>query len=197
MATNDLTSDALQQLLLAVSQKDEKAFETLYAHFRPILFPFVWNMLRDHALTEDVIAETMFGVLRSSGTYAAQAKVSTWVHQIARNKAVDLIRKLDREPTTVQIDDPELLELPDTTPWGDMLAEVDRRQAVLRLDECMGHLTDKQRTALTLVKLEGLTEVEAAQTLDIPEGTVKSQIFAARALLGKCLQRWYKEMKRV
>lgn len=153
----------------AAAAGDLAAFEALVRAQQPHVFRFLRHFLRDATLAEDVTQETFLRVYRKLPTFAFQSKFTTWTFQIARNAAIDAIRARDRRdryegraPTPADPSEPA------------RAAEV---QAAIQA------LSEKLREALLVVEIFGLTYREAAVVLAVPEGTVKSRVFQARAAL--------------
>src|SRR5512139_4247096 len=89
-----LTPAELISLLAAVAERDEAAFERLYAATRAKLFGVVLRILQRQDLAEEVIQETYVKIWHSAGQFnPALSSPITWMASIARNRAIDLVRK--------------------------------------------------------------------------------------------------------
>jgi RNA polymerase sigma-70 factor (ECF subfamily) len=199
MAIKDLDPETLEQTLLGVSQKSRKAFNMFFQHYYPPLVAFVRRIVGDDDLAREVAQDALMAVPGGLHTFKGDAKFSTWLCAIARHKGMDALRARGRQPEhgALPLDEPECLDLPDLTPWGDVAAEVDRRQLHRRYRLCMDAVPALQREVATLSMDEEWAEAEVADELRCPLGTVKSRLFAARKALQKCMNGWYQEMKRV
>ena len=99
-----LTPAELVWLIAAVAKGDEAAFERLYAATRAKLFGVVLRILRRQDLAEEVIQETFVKIWHSAGQFnPALSSPITWMASIARNRAIDVVRKrseasLEEEP---------------------------------------------------------------------------------------------------
>src|ERR1700759_5209454 len=109
-----LTSPELGGLRAAVAKGDRAAFERLYAATRAKLYGVVLRILRRTDLADEVMQETYLKVWNSAGQFdPALSSPITWMVAIARNRAIDLVRK----KTEVSIDeDPAVLEIAADTP---------------------------------------------------------------------------------
>lgn len=162
----------------AAAGGDHSAFASLVRIYQPHVWRFLRHMLRDDALAEDVAQETFIRVFNHLSGFRFRSKFTTWLFQIARNAAIDAMRKRDRQlriAARVQLHaETQTVESPETWPM---------------LDAMLGTLTTEHREAFVAVEVLGFTYVDAAATLGIPEGTVKSRVFHARRNLAAWLHR--------
>jgi RNA polymerase sigma-70 factor (ECF subfamily) len=158
----------------AAARGDLVAFERLVRTYQPEVWRFLRHLVRDPGLAEDLTQETFIRVYRRLRTFRFRAKFSTWLFQIARNAGIDALRRRDRGRALIQgLEGPQ--------PVNDSSVSVE-------LNEAVGTLSVRLREAFTLVEIFGFTYAEAAATLDIPVGTVKSRVFHARRHLIDWLQ---------
>src|SRR6202008_843461 len=104
-----LTPAELVWLIAAVAKGDEAAFERLYAATRSKLFGVVLRILRRQDLAEEVIQEAYVKIWNSAGQFnSALSSPITWMASIARNRAIDVVRKrgessLEEEPAAMEV----------------------------------------------------------------------------------------------
>ncbi|HEX6796356.1 MAG TPA: RNA polymerase sigma factor [Ktedonobacterales bacterium] len=170
-------------LLASIATGDEGALHELYQAYAPRLTRYLWHQLDgDPHAVEEALQEVFIAVWRSAAGFRGEAKVATWVYQIAHNAALSARRRQLRLSSLAQVPIPEPGEAPDggeTQPACDD-AVLDR----LVLAEALRQLSEKHREVLRLVAAEGFSLDEVARMLDIPSGTVKSRLsYARRALL--------------
>lgn len=178
-----------EQLLLAqVAAGDEEALRRLYLDYRPRLRRYLWHQLDGDATSvEEALQDVFLAVWRTASGYRAEARVSTWLYQIAHNVALSARRRLARRPdslwlntSTNESDDNDVLR------WTDIANDTldDRVLNRLSLDDALDSLSPKHCEVLSLVFQHGFSLDEAARILDVPTGTVKSRIsYARKALL--------------
>jgi RNA polymerase sigma-70 factor, ECF subfamily len=135
--------------------------------------------LLDEAAVDDVTQDTLISVARTVTGFRGEAKFTTWLHQIARYRAVDHLRRVRSAPSLPE-DDNE----PTPTAWVSSL--VASRQTVRALLE---GLAAPYRDAVVLRDVEQLPYAEIAERLDLNLNTVKSHVARGRALLAALVER--------
>ena len=149
-------------------------FEAVYQAYAPMVRRTVWSLGRAEDL-DDVVQEVFVRVWRHWGQFDGRADRRTWVYRITVNTARSHWRSRSRLKAALQR---LWTDLPraHSTPPGQEAWDLDRGLA-----KALAALDRRQREALTLVHLEGLSLAEAGQAMGVPEGTVKSRLFHARA----------------
>jgi RNA polymerase sigma factor (sigma-70 family) len=189
-------SRELGSLLARAGLGDRAAFAQLYEHTSPQLFGVVLRIQRDRALAEDLLQDIYVSVWKAAAGFdAARAQPMTWLIGIARNRAIDSLRRaqtrprFETGPAAGDDDDaPDRLEqLPDDTDGP--LALLDKASDARALGACMQHLSPPQRQSVALAFYDGLTHAEVAERLREPLGTVKSWVRRALVVLRSCLER--------
>ena len=190
-------SHELAQLLARSGLGDRRAFARLYELSAGHLLAVVLRIQRDRALAEDLLQEIYVNVWKAaSGFDAARAQPLTWLTSIARNRAIDSLRRQSAQPrlessTTPGNDGDEDHDRVDATPDdGPGPLELLSRAAQAReLDQCLQHLSAAQRQSVALAFFDGLSHAEVAEHLREPLGTVKSWVRRALQTLRGCLDR--------
>lgn len=170
------------ELLARVSEGDMNAMKLIYERHADAVQRFVRTRLRDPFEVADVTHNTMLEVWRSASRFQGRASVRSWMLSIARNKAVDHIRKQARtelaEPDDSAVDDAPNPE-----------AILAHAQDAKRVRDCVEKLPGLQRSAVHLAFFEDMSYAEAAEAAGVPEGTIKTRIFHAKKLLMRCLSK--------
>ena len=143
---------------------------------------------RDEA--EDLTQEVFLRVYRTLKSYdPGHGPLAVWMHRVARNLLIDHYRATRKHRLSVPLED-EMVHLEQresAAPRPDRA--VAQRELSAALEQALARLSPELREAVILRDLQGLDYREIADTLDIPEGTVKSRINRGRAELGKLLKR--------
>jgi RNA polymerase sigma-70 factor (ECF subfamily) len=192
-STNDDRNAALAQMLARVALGDRAAFAALYKAVSAQLLGVILRIQRDRAQAEDVLQEIFVTIWRAAqGFDAARAQPMTWLTSIARNRAIDSLRRNKTEVATVSAvgdDDDNAPNLVDTLPSDldgplEMLSQAAQARAVTH---CIGALSAEQQQCVALAYYQGLSHSEVAQHLRQPLGTVKSWVRRALMALKECL----------
>ena len=150
---------------------DEKAFEELYNATSRKVFAYLRSRNIDEQTAADVLQNTFLAAWRSAGRFTGGAKPLTWLIAIARHKLADELRVRERNRAAPL----------ETVPGGhDPTASTEER---LNVHQAVAALGSEQKELLHLVFVLGMNYAEAAAVLDVPEGTVKSRMFALKKQL--------------
>ena len=166
-------------LLSAIRSGDESAMAQLYDRYSSIVYAVALRVLADTAAAEDVLQDVFMQLWHRPGTFDAnRGSLGPWLAVIARNRAIDLLRK--RHPES-DIDDVVLSVEPD------MAGDAERSRAMEKVRGAMGAMSSTQRTALEMAYFEGLTPTEIAAKTGEPLGTIKTRIRSGLLALRKAV----------
>lgn len=186
-------SRELAQLLSRAGLGDRAAFATLYEQSSSHLFAVVLRICRDRAQAEDILQEVYVNVWRAAGSFdAAQSQALTWLTSIARNRAIDSLRRAQTQPQlqTAHTADDEDSDVYDTMADDQPgpLEMLSRASDAHALSKCMKDLNAPQRQSLALAFYDGLSHAEVAEKMGEPLGTVKSWVRRGLLSLKACLE---------
>lgn len=157
---------------------DPDAFAELVTRHRDVLWAVALRTTGNPSDAEDVLQEALIKALRSVERFERRSAVRTWLYRIVVNAALDRLRRDAARPTT---------PLEDVDP-PDPVDESQRAGDRMDVLAALSRLGPDQRAAVVLVHVEGLSVSEAAEVLQVPEGTVKSRCSRARAQLAEILR---------
>lgn len=185
----------LSALLSRAGVGDRAAFATLYERTSAHLLGVVMRIQRDRALAEDILQEVFVNVWRAAASFdAAQSQPLTWLTSVARNRAIDSLRRTHAQPQlqtnlTATTDESEETNVYDTvaadTPGP--LELLSRAADARALGTCMEGLSAQQRQSVALAFFDGMSHAEVADAMRQPLGTVKSWVRRALISLKGCL----------
>ena len=170
-------------LLVAFSNGDAQAGRQLVARLGPMLFGYAARVLGDHGEAEDVVQETMLRLWKMAPDWRqGEAKVTTWAYRVTMNLCTDRLRQRQARPQ-VALD--AVAE-----PTADLASAVElmtARQRSEMLDAALSVLPDRQRQAVVLRHLEGFSNPEIAEIMDIGVEAVESLTARGKRALKKAL----------
>jgi RNA polymerase sigma-70 factor (ECF subfamily) len=157
------------------------AFEELVRRHRDRVYRIALRMLGNESDAEDATQDAFVQAWTRLPEFRAESQFSTWMHRIATNRCLDMLRA--RRPTTTL---PDQREAPATRP--DRIVEAAWQVADLKA--AIGRLTPEQRAPFVLRDLEGHTYEEIAETLGVSVSAVKSRLHRARLELLEVMRAW-------
>lgn len=175
-----------------VARGDVGAFEPIMRRHNRMLFRVARAIVHDDAEAEDCLQSAYLLAFRAMGNFAGDSKLSTWLARIVVNEAIGRARRIARRGIVVPIENPADEDSPHITlaaetpgPEEQTMASEMRSLIEQRIDA----LPDVFRAVFVLRAVEELSVDETAQLLGIPESTVRTRFFRARALLRESLAR--------
>ena len=180
-----LTQAELVWLLAAVAKGDQAAFERLYSATRAKLYGVLLRILGKPELADDVMQETYLKVWKMAGKFDPTiASAITWMVAIARNRAIDIVRK--KADVSVE-DSPEAMGVAAEAPPP--LARREMTEELRRLLSCLGKLDPEKQRIVLLAYYSGWSRVQLAQKLDIPVNTIKTWLRRSLLEIRECMGR--------
>jgi RNA polymerase sigma factor (sigma-70 family) len=175
--TGRLSSD--EHLAKLVSRGHERAFSVLYQRHHQALYRYCRAIVRNEEDAKDALQNAMERALAALRHRERDLAVRPWLFRIAHNEAVSILRR--RAPVAVSIDEAELAGIP-TAPL-DVEDFVAQREELGRLVSDLQALGERQRSALVMRELSGLSTQEIAAALATSPGAAKQLVFEARTAL--------------
>ena len=183
MPRDTLADLADDQLLVRYANGDPDAARLLMQRLLPRVYGYARRMLSDAAEAEDVAQETMLRLWQVAPRWrTGEARVSTWTYRVVSNLCTDRLRLRRRRPVMPLDDAPEVI---DQSPGAEgALMQADRMAA---LQGALDTLPERQRQAVVLRHIEGLTNPEIAVVMDIGVEAVESLTARAKKSLAMAL----------
>jgi RNA polymerase sigma-70 factor (ECF subfamily) len=181
-----LADDALIRLI-ALRRTD--ALSTLYDRYSRLVFSLALHVVGDRETAEEITQDVFYRVWENAAAYRSdQAKLTTWMTSITRNRAIDSLRKRQVRPERDSLDweDAELDGNPGKSDSPEELTDLALQQQRVRL--AISALPADQRQVLALAYFQGLSHSQIAERLGQPLGTVKTRIRLAMQRLRDELQ---------
>jgi RNA polymerase sigma-70 factor, ECF subfamily len=158
---------------------DPEAFRQLFERYSRPVISFVYDMVGDRALAEDLTQETFVRAYRHLGSLREDGKFSTWLFSIAKNVAREHLRSGERRAPKVELDDEQVMELQDDgrTPVEGLLDK--ELNGVVR--RALGALDEDKRTVFALKVFQQRSYEEIAEITGFSLPKVKTDLHRARA----------------
>jgi len=169
------------QLLRRIGQGDEDAMAAFYREHGRVVLGQVLLVAGERVLAEEILQDTMLAVWRGASSFRGESSVRSWVIAIARRQTRDRLRSRRLRV----VDDAFLADQPSSGPGPEVTA-LDRAN-LAEVTGAIRELAPAHREVLGLVFGSGLSLPEVAGVLEIPLGTVKSRLTAARTALSRIL----------
>lgn len=191
---NNLSEKGLcdYKIVLRAIKGEEKAYNELFKKYKDAVYYMIVRMINNRTDAEDLLFEAFEKAFASLKYYSPQFAFSTWLFKIASNNTIDYIRKRKALMISLDVDDinPEdrgyINSIPADVRTPDEEAIRNQRAAFMR--EKVAMLKGRYRRLIELRYFEEYSYEEIAETLSIPLGTVKAQLFRARELLFNILK---------
>jgi RNA polymerase sigma-70 factor (ECF subfamily) len=176
---------------------DDAAFDELYAALSPRLYSFCVRLAGRSGDAEDLFQDAFLKLHRSRATYVSGANALHWAFAIVRSTHVDRLRRRARRPEKLVASTDEVLGAileSAGSPESDLHAETLARI----VEQELQRMSEKNRSAYILLKIEGLSAAEAAAVLGTTADAVKQRAFRAYESLREALSRaGWKRVSRV
>ena len=165
------------KLVRRLKQRDPQAMMDLYDRYGKLIYSVIFRAVNNSAIAEDITQETFLRIWNRIGTFDEEkGKLEGWLVTVARNRAFDYLRSMRNSPSlsTVSLDDLERTGFASSNEnQSDRIA---RERAVTA---ALKNLNREQREVIELTHFEGMSQIEIAQKLQKPLGTVKGLVRSA------------------
>ena len=172
-----------QRVVESVLGGDQRAFASLVTGYQRMVASVAWRYGVGNEEIEDLVSEVFMKVYRNLHRYRPEHPFSTWLYRLAANHVLDHGRRRRKESGRSEM--PTHLE--DPTPGPGQSFESKERGKLVRT--AMESVPPRYREALFLIYVEGMKVEEAARTLGLPQGTIKSRLMRGREAMRKILIR--------
>jgi RNA polymerase sigma-70 factor (ECF subfamily) len=180
-------------IMLELSAGNLSGFDFLIQKYRRPIVNFMYRMVHNQAVAEELAQEVFLRVFRSRQTYRAEARFSTWLYRIATNLGVNHARdtRHERAASTVYLDQADPVtgttpDVADTTPGAE--DSLLRRERMNAIRQHVMALPERQRMAVLMHKYEGMDYRQIGDVLKLSESATKSLLFRAYQTLREKLK---------
>lgn len=185
---NNHAADEEKALMRRITGGDEAAFETLYDRYSRLLYSTILSIVKHPPEAQDVLQDVFVHIWKQAKSFDAErGNVYSWLLTITRNRAIDRYRSKGFRARQQETSDAEqLISIVDTqySPL-DAASILERKELVI---SALARIPAEQRDAITLAYLQGYTQVEIAELLQTPLGTIKTRMRQGLIKLHSILQ---------
>lgn len=162
-------------LMLKVKDGDIDKMGLLYQRYNRQLYGFIFHMTRNKEVSEDMVQNTFFKMLKYRNGFTGYGEFKTWMYHVARNTLNDHFRKVKRTPAQYSLEGYE--EIIPSEQFTD--EQLEKQHDLKILDMAMKNLSEENRELLVLCRFQELKYNEIATILNINEGAVKVRVHRA------------------
>lgn len=171
------------ELMREIARFESRALEELYDRYSPLLFTIIKKIAPNQSTAEDILADVFVIIWKKISKFDFNnGNVYTWLVTLARNKAVDVIRRERNAGQTVQLYDDEYEDYFIIPTFDKNMDSLDFKTAIAlkpKIEKALAKLTDTQKYVLHLAYYEGYTIDEIADKLNVPVNTVRLKVMNA------------------
>jgi RNA polymerase sigma-70 factor, ECF subfamily len=171
-----------RELVERFARGDSRAFDTIVQRYEQRVFAIALRMTGNHEDARDAMQDVFVSALRALRSFRGDAQLSTWIHRVAVNASLDVLRKRKRHTA-------QPLEEAGERPSDDIAPDeaAARAARAAEVQRALLEVSGEHRAVLVLHDLQDLDYAETAAALDIPVGTVKSRLHRARLEMARIL----------
>ena len=177
--------DDRARLIAAAQSGDLAAFEQIIRQYERLVLVTALRLLGNLADAQDASQEVFLRLYRNLGKVESSAAISSWLYRVTVNLCLDMRRK---RPVSLPMEDAAMTPAAGADPQQ-ATVEAERRHA---LDLSLRRLSEKERAALILRDLEGLSTDEVARILGSSQATVRSHISKARVKMKSFMDHYFR-----
>jgi RNA polymerase sigma-70 factor (ECF subfamily) len=192
-ATGDFGEMDDAAIMLELRAGNMAGFDFLIQKYRKPIIHFMYRMVRNQAIAEELAQEVFLRVYRSRETYRAEARFSTWLYRIATNLGVNYARdnRHERTASTIYLDETDsetgtTPDVADATPGAE--TNLLRRERLNAIRQHVLALPERQRMAVLMHKYDGMDYKQIGDVLKLSESATKSLLFRAYQTLREKLK---------
>ena len=160
---------------------DERAFQDLVDRYKDLVYALIARTVQDRSRAEDLAQDVFLRIHRGLPYFRGEARLSTWIYRIVANVCVGEAGR----PTPVSLDDSAARR-------GQLTGATDRQFRDIelkdRLEKAIARLPANARLLIAAHYLEGMRYEDLADALQLPLGTVKTQLYRAKQQLRRMLE---------
>lgn len=169
-----------EQLLAQIARQNAEALEILYDRHAQVVYSLLLRILRNQTSAEEVLQDVFWQVWISADSYRGSGSAAAWIYRIARNKALNQLRRLKRSTESGEVEYLDALantrEAASVSAGSDIEQTAERNWHAQQVRSALQSLPEEQRICVELAYFDGLSQSQIAELLRLPLGTVKTRL---------------------
>ena len=178
------TPDPIESLIQRCLKGDQAAWDVIVRQYWRKVFNVAYKFVGKHDEAEDLAQDIFLKIFKSLDTFDSRANFQTWLISVSRNLCIDHYRSVRKERETIDRD-VDTNELAPAAREPGPIAALEQADRVALLRKALAALPATLRKAVLMRDIQELSYQEIADTLRLPEGTVKSRINRGRTELAR------------
>ena len=178
--------------LIKAMQGDKNAFGKLVAQHQQYAFNLAFRMVCNEEDARDIVQDSFVKIWKNIKAFDPQLKFTTWMYKIITHSAIDYLRSAKRASERESKDFQKMNRIADHVNPETQLLNKELGQWIEMIS---GNLPEKQRLVFVLKDLQGLSNAEIVNIIEMPETSVKSNLYHARRTIREQLSKIYEERK--
>jgi RNA polymerase sigma-70 factor, ECF subfamily len=163
-----------EALLARILRQDSAALELLYDRHAQTVYSLLLRIVRDQAVAEELLQETFFQVWSKAEQFQGSGAVAAWLYRIARNKALDQLRRQKVRPQVAPGEQDALEDV--AAPAQDVELQVDQIWNRQHIRQALAQIPEEQRICLEMAYFDGMSQRQISDYTRTPIGTIKTRI---------------------
>ncbi len=168
-----LSQQSDEVLLQMVAQRHLAAYDLLYRRHAQVVYNLITRIVRDPVTAEDLLQDVFWQIWENAHQYRGSGAAMAWITRVARNRALDQLRRQRVRPDVTHAGDAEVERVADANTVEEVV-ELQMRRA--QVERALASIPEDQRRCLELAYFEGMTQREIAEQTNLAVGTIKSRI---------------------
>ncbi len=169
-----------EEIIEKVKKGDIEVYSYLVQKYKNVIFGLIYKYTNDYNETQDLAQEVFIKMYKQINNFKFQSKLSTWLYRIATNICIDWDRRRNKNVKILHLD--EVITIDNTIDLEDKIIFKEQQEKVRAI---VGSLEDKYKLLIVMYHFHNLKYKEISDILQIPQRTVETRLYRARALIKK------------
>ena len=175
LTSTEMRKESDELLLRRVAQRDMAAYELFYDRHAQAVYNLLVRILFDKSVAEELMQDVFWQVWQKAGQFEGTGAPAAWLLRMARNRAIDQIRRQRARPVTAYADFDSFEQSAEFV-VHDVEHRVEQSWQRQQIQQVLAGIPDEQRLCLELAYFEGMSQREISDKTSTPLGTIKTRM---------------------